>query len=560
MILGERKPNKDALQTDWMTPEEVAEVTSRTESESDKERLLFGLGKGTLVGKYRIIREIGRGGQGKVYLAEDTQLGRQAALKTVTAGALFTQSAMRRFKNEARAVANVRSPNIVQLYEVFEEQGVPFLAMEYVEGDTLLANVNKGILSHRDIVEIIAQCGEAMGEAHRRGLIHRDLKPQNIMLTQNGRPKIMDFGLAKNVLTDSGYSVATLEGQVIGSPAYMSPEQASGESIGPRSDVFALGTVLYQCLSRKLPHQADTPVETIYRVINEEAKPLMSLDPSINDDLNAICMKALEKSPERRYSDAGEFAADLRRWLRNEPVLARRAGVTYRVGKALKRNSDMAMMAGVAATFLAVALSASLWLFASQSTKQVSAGLQSELKTVANTAALMFDKAEMESVIADAETPDDAFESIVLRLNDVRRRNPRVENVYLFKRSEKNELLYVADADAFIRRSEGYFEIGRTWEPRRGSIAAKGFGGPVAEKSAITRGWNECWTGYAPVTDHAGAAVGLLAVEVGAKEIETGMRPVVRTSIQLGAIAGFLFFGFTGIAGFRVLRGSRRTM
>jgi predicted Ser/Thr protein kinase len=554
---------EESHKTVAMTPEEVAEAATGapTPVEVRRERVVSSLCKGMIVGKYRIIREVGRGGQGKVYLAEDTQLGREVALKTVSAGALFTESALKRFKNEARAVANLRSPNIVQLYDVFEADGVPFLSMEFVEGESLLSRVNKGVLSHRDIVEIVAECGEAMGQAHRRGLIHRDLKPQNIMLTRNGEPKIMDFGLAKSVLTDSGYINATLDGQVIGSPAYMSPEQAAGDrgGLGPPSDVFALGTVLYQCLSRKLPHAADTPVETIFRVIHEEATPLTAIDPSISEDLNAICMKALEKAPERRYPDAAEFAADLRRWLRNEPVLARRAGMTYRVGKAIKRNSDVAVVAGVAATFMAITLSASLWLFASESTKQVSAGLQTELKTVANTAALMFAASEMDDVVAHADNPGDTFQAVVLRLNDVRRRNPRVENVYLFRRSAADDsLLYVADADAFIRKGDASFRIGYQWLPADGSIAMRGFRGPVVEKIPVAPEWRECWTGYAPVMDKAGATGGLLAVEMGADAIQTGMRPVTMTTIQIGGIAAVLFLGFTGVAGFRVLRGKKK--
>jgi predicted Ser/Thr protein kinase len=558
--------DRDAIvQTDVMTPEERASADAKTLLEREKrragERVVSSLCDGTIVGKYRIVRQLGQGGQGKVFLAEDIELGREVALKTVTAGALFTESALKRFRNEARAVANLRSPNIVQLYEVFEADGVPFLAMEYVEGETLLSRCNKGGLSHRDVVEIIAECCEAMGQAHRCGLIHRDLKPQNVMLTRNGEPKVMDFGLAKSILTDPGYCSATLEGQVIGSPAYMSPEQASGDrgAVGPRSDVFALGTTLYQCLSRKLPHAADTPMETIFRVIHEEPKPLTSIDPTINEDLNAVCLMALEKSPKRRYADAAEFGADLRRWLRNEPVVARPSGMAQRVGKAFKRNSDVAVVSGVAATFLAVTISASLWLFASQSAKQVSGGVQAELKSVANTAALMFAASEMDQIMLRPEDRENTFRTVVLRLNEVRHRNPRIENVYLFRRPlSEDRLLYVADADAFLRKGGGFFRVGYEWVPSEGSLAKDGFTAPAVDAVPIAPGWGERWTGYAPVTDRDGNTVGLLAVEMGAKEIKSNMQPVVRTTIQVGGIAALLFLGFTGVAGFRVMRGRKK--
>ncbi len=400
-----------------------------------------------------------------------------------------------------------------------------------------------------------------MGQAHRRGLIHRDLKPQNIIITPGGEPKVMDFGLAKSMLSDSNYTVATMEGQVIGSPAYMSPEQASGrrDAIGPPSDVFALGVVLYQCLCSKLPHAADTPMETIFRVVHEDPEPLTAVDPTIGDDLNAICMKALEKSPSRRYADASLFAADLRRWLQNQPVLARPAGVTYRVGKALKRNSDVAVIAGVAATFLAVTISASLWLFASYSARQAAEGLHAELKTVANTAALMFARPDMDRIVAHPEKPDDAFHAVVLRLNDIRRRNPRIRNAYLFRVADSdNRLLYLADADAYLRKGSAIFRVGQPWLPPEGSSAIHGLRDAVADDTPIIPRRGTHWTGYAPVTDADGRAVGLLAVEMNADTIRLGMRPALDTTIQLGAIAAVLFLGFTAVAGFRVFRGNQK--
>lgn len=512
------------------------------------------LSPGSRIGKYRILRELGRGGQGIVLLAQDEVLGRLVALKTMTMHAYLGEDALKRFRNEARAIAQLRHPGIVQLYEVFELHGQPFIAMEYVEGASLLEVVRRKELTRERLLEVIAQACESMGYAHAQGLIHRDLKPHNVLIEKDGTPKIMDFGLARSLRQEAGFTMATMDGQVVGSPAYMSPEQATGLEVGPATDVYALGTLLYQCISGALPFGGDTPAEVMFRIIHEEPEALIARDPTVNPDLSAVCMKALEKDRAARYPTAAEMAADLRRYLRQEPVFARPATLTDRFRKAVRRNYDLAVISGVALTFMAVTITASLLLFARQSSAHATAGLQAELRSVANTAAMMYSEKQLGDLQSREDQQSDSFRTVVMSLNEIRRRNPRVDDVYLLRRAG-DKLAFVADADAFLPGIGARRFPGAEWSIPPGSSAWKGFTQAVADVQPVhTAGAGKHWSAYAPVLSTQGKTIAILGLDMAAEHLAGDMRPALRTTVQVGGLAAILFLGFTGIAAARVLR------
>ena len=281
---------------------------------------------GTRLGDYEIIQQIGQGGMGVVYRAHHCRLHRDVALKLFQPGRLPTRRETLRFQAEAESMARLTHPNIVQIFEVGETDGWPFLALELVEKGTLAQKLYLTLLTHRDAASLVETLARAIQHAHEQKVIHRDLKPANILFDKAGTAKITDFGLAK-VLDEDGQSArdATRTGEPIGTPRYMSPEQASGQhdQIGPRTDVYSLGTLLYECLTGQAPFVAPSVIETLQKIQTDEPLPPRRLQRSIPRDLETICLHCLEKQPERRYQSALNLAEDLRRYLQGEPIQAR---------------------------------------------------------------------------------------------------------------------------------------------------------------------------------------------------------------------------------------------
>ena len=276
-------------------------------------------------GRYEILQEIARGGMGVVYKARQSRLDRIVALKMILAGHLASAADVSRFYGEAQAAANLEHPGIVPIYEVGQYAGQHYFSMAYVEGESLAARLAEGPLPEREAAALVQQLCEAVQYAHQHGVIHRDLKPGNVLIDRDGRPRITDFGLAKQTALASGL---TATGEVLGTPSYMPPEQAAGElaAIGPSADIYSLGAVLYAALTGRPPFQAATPIATLIQVRNADPVSPRLLNPVVKKDLETICLKCLEKEPQRRYASAGEMAEDLRRFLHDEPILARRLG------------------------------------------------------------------------------------------------------------------------------------------------------------------------------------------------------------------------------------------
>jgi formylglycine-generating enzyme required for sulfatase activity len=299
---------------------------------------------------YEVLGVLGRGGMGIVYQARHVKLKRLVALKMIRAGSYASEQELARFQAEAEVVARLQHPHIVQVYEVGEHHGLPFFALEYVDGGSLAQKLTAELLPARSVAGLVQTLARAVNCAHQRGIIHRDLKPANVLLTADGTPKVADFGLAKRVYVDAG---DTQTGAILGTPSYMAPEQAAGRlsEVGPRADVYALGAILYACLTGRPPFRAETPADTLMQVLTDEPVPPRRLQPKVPRDLETICLKCLRKEPARRYASAVELADDLQRWLAGEPIRARPVSLGARGLKWAKRRPTAAalvLLAGLA--------------------------------------------------------------------------------------------------------------------------------------------------------------------------------------------------------------------
>jgi serine/threonine-protein kinase len=308
---------------------------------------------GSRVGDYEIVEEVGRGGMGVVYRAWQESLQRTVALKMIPNAAFAKSQDMARLRIEALAAARLQHPNIVPVYDVGEEGGHPWFSMRYIDGVTLSQRLANGPLQPREAVGLLIPVVEAIGAAHRAGVLHRDLKPANILIARDGTPFVTDFGLAKRVSaeeTNAGGSSSagdlhslTQSGAILGTPAWMSPEQASGQTdtVDVGSDIYSLGAVLFAMLTGRPPFQAASPLDTVLMVLEQDPPSIRMLNRAVDADLEMIVMKCLQKPPDLRYESATALAADLRAWLNSEPITARSSTV-LRIMTRLFRESHHA--------------------------------------------------------------------------------------------------------------------------------------------------------------------------------------------------------------------------
>jgi serine/threonine protein kinase/Tfp pilus assembly protein PilF len=316
-------------------PPDVTGVQHATRSERSVEML------GEL-GDYELLEEIGRGGQGVVFRARQKSLNRSVALKVIGLGQWATKAHLKRFRLEAEAAASLEHPCIVPIYEVGERGGACYFSMGLVEGGQLDEVAKREPMPIRHAAELIAKLARTVHYAHERGILHRDIKPGNILLDAKGEPHLTDFGLARLVETES---TVTRTMEVLGTPSYMAPEQAVGNNaqVSSATDVYGLGAVLYQLLTGHPPFAGGTTYETIKLLLDNEPRQPRQLNPKIDRDLSTICLKCLEKDPKRRYSSALALAEDLECWLKHEPIRARRTGVFARGKKWVRRNPTTAL-------------------------------------------------------------------------------------------------------------------------------------------------------------------------------------------------------------------------
>src|SRR5262245_38244773 len=305
-------------------------------------------------GDYELLEQIGRGGQGVVFRARQKSLNRTVALKVINLGQWSSKAHVKRFRREAEAAASLDHAGIVPIHEVGECDGSCYFSMKFVEGGQLDEVVERSSMSIRQAAELIAKVARIVHYAHEHGILHRDIKPGNILLDAKGEPHLTDFGLARLLETESSVT-QTLD--VLGTPSYMAPEQAVGNNaaVSSATDVYGLAAVLYQLLTGQPPFAGGTTYETIKLLLDTEPRQPRQLNPKIDRDLSTICLKCLEKNPKHRYRAALARAEDLDRWLKDEPITARSIGPFTRGKKWVRRRPSIALMAAMLFT-LAVPL------------------------------------------------------------------------------------------------------------------------------------------------------------------------------------------------------------
>ena len=395
-----------------MTPEpQRANVTHLYDWQSapteapNGERAVFAPDRNAVPG-YELLGEIGRGGMGVVYRAKHLGLNREVALKMVLSGVHAGSTERARFRAEAETVAQLQHPNVVQIYDVGEANGLPYLSLEVCAG-SLADHLNGTPWEPERAARFIITLARAAHAAHTAGVIHRDLKPGNVLIAADGTPKLTDFGLAKR-MGDSGGPTAT--GAVLGTPSYMAPEQASGtiqpgqprtRIFGPPTDVYALGAILYEMLTGRPPFAASSPLDTLIMVTRDDPVPPIRLAPKVPRDLQTICLKCLEKEPSRRYATAADLANDLERFLNSEPIVARPVSAWERGVKWAKRRPASAAL--IAVVIGGIATLASLgWYFTGQLRQERDTAMkaQADAEAAAREAAANFRRAEAEALNA----------------------------------------------------------------------------------------------------------------------------------------------------------------
>src|SRR6266542_2191752 len=324
------------------------------------------------LGDYELLEEVGRGGQGVVFRARQKSLNRTVALKVIGLGQWASKAHLKRFRREAEAAASLEHPGIVPIHEVGERDGSCYFSMKFIEGGQLDEIVRREPMPIRQAAELIVKVARTLQYAHEHGILHRDIKPGNILLDAKGEPHLTDFGLARLVETES---TVTRTMEVLGTPSYMAPEQAVGNNAAVSSvtDVYGLGAVLYQLLTGHPPFAGGTTYETIKLLLDTEPRQPRLLNPKVDRDLNTICLKCLEKDPQRRYVSALALAEDLERWLKHEPIRARRTGLVTRGRKWVRRNPSIAVMAAMLLV-LAVPLGVMIWKTESERSAASNAG------------------------------------------------------------------------------------------------------------------------------------------------------------------------------------------
>jgi TolB-like protein/predicted Ser/Thr protein kinase len=310
-------------------------------------------------GDYELLQEIGRGGQGVVYRARQKSLNRIVALKVIGLAHWATEAHVKRFRLEAEAAASLNHPCIVPIYEVGERDGACYFSMGLVDGGQLDAVAKREPMPLRHAAELIAKLARTVSYAHEHGILHRDIKPGNILIDAKGEPHLTDFGLARLIETES---TVTRTMEVLGTPSYMAPEQAVGNNarVTSATDIYGLGAVLYQLLTGHPPFAGGTTYETVRLVLDTEPRQPRLWNSKVDRDLATICLKCLEKDPQRRYSSALALAEDLERWLKHEPIRARRAGIFTRGRKWVRRNPTSALLTA-SLVALAAAVGAMIW-------------------------------------------------------------------------------------------------------------------------------------------------------------------------------------------------------
>ncbi len=500
-----------------------------------------------LSGRYEVVRALGEGAGGTVFLAKDLKLKRLVALKTILDLDAVPRAQLERFRYEIRASAMMRHPNIVQIHEVLELQGRPVCVMEYIEGLPLqravAANGAESLdgkpvrepLDYSKIAAVFVQIAQGLAHAHTSGIIHRDIKPGNIVLTANDVPKILDFGIAKRSLDAVTQTAApqTHMGEVMGTPSFMSPEQASGDPrlITDSTDIYSLGATLYYCLTRRLPHSGRTIMEIINRVNSHPVELPRAIEPSVPRDLEAICLKAMEKNPGARYLSALDFAADLENYLHRRPVSARPYDFREKLLRAVGHRKELFFSSVVLILLMFAGLVVSQFVQYKVARQSLVDDLRTSLEGVAATAALAISAADIEQIHGKQDRDSAAFISTVTTLKKVKTQNPKVVFVYVMRESTKTPgmLEFVAEDDMLDTLAEldddgnGVLE-GLERPSEVGDVYAETLEFPAMREGLLRTTsdpdtsridqYGVSLSGYSPIRNDAGESVAVLGVDM----------------------------------------------
>ena len=440
---------------------------------------------------YVVEAVLGRGGMGVVFRARHLALNRPVALKMVLAGGYVSPAERECLRREAELIAALRHPHIVPLFDVGESDGRPYFTMELVEGGTLAQKLAGTPLPARPAAALVAQLADAVHAAHQLGVVHRDLKPANVLLTPDGTPKIGDFGLARRVDGSGG----TITGTVVGTPSYMAPEQARGEvrSVGPATDVYGLGAILYKALTGHPPFRAATAAETVVQVLSQPPAPPSRLNNTVPRDLETICLKCLEKQPERRYPTAAALADDLLRFQRGETITARPVSRTERVLRWTRRNPTAATLIATAVLLVGVAATVGLREWDLSVKREAELARWSDRLEFVNRLQEDGRFAEARAILQEAQADDPAVQR---QIADARDRLKLVETLDAIRlnrdrKADGNGLDYAASS----RKYEGAFRSAHlgTCDERPEHVAGRLVASPV-RKSIIAAldDWAAC--------------------------------------------------------------------
>ena len=408
---------------------------------------------------YEVEGLLGRGGMGIVYKARHLGLNRFVALKMLIFGAYAGPNERARFRREAEAEASLRHPNIVHVYDVGDHEGWPYFTMEFVEGGSLAQALAGTPQPARQAAELLAVLAEAVHVAHQGGIVHRDLKPANILLTADGTPKIADFGLARHF---DGEPALTLSGAKVGTPSYMAPEQVVGKvgTIGPAADIYALGAVLYEMLTGRPPFRGETASETERQVVSEEPVLSARFNARVRRDLETFCLTWLHKYPQRRYSDAGALAEDVRRFVAGHPIRARRTNPLERAWRWCRRNPSGAALAATVLIMVGLSVGGALWVQRQRLERRLEAELRRGRARLAIEGALehqedlrlrgLWDDAKVELALAEARLYDAESDALRLRLTQA---HSELEKAMKAEAEDPGLALRMAMAEAELGRA-----------------------------------------------------------------------------------------------------------
>jgi serine/threonine-protein kinase len=511
-----------------------------------------------LAGRYRVERELGAGGMGRVFLATDLALERPVALKTILPEVLEDPHWTERFRLEATVVAGLQHHGIVQVYEILEIQGTPVLVMEYVPGTELREAVDEGRFDDRELARLMAEVCDAIAFAHSHGVIHRDLKPGNVLVSADGAPKVADFGLATDRSRRRSAALERVEeGSILGSPSYLAPEQALGDPrrVDSRCDVYGLGVTLYYALTRRPPFRAPTFTEVVEQVVNGELVPPSRVRPGVSPDLEAICLKAMARDPDDRYQTAGEMARDLRNATVGLRVSARRYGARETVARAVASRKEPFALAVAMILLMAAGIYGSVTMLHANAKTALFEELRRHVTDLASTAAMTIDPAWVRAASGPDGPAAPETQKLTSLLSQIDQHNPDIRYVWVMRRSGKDHatMTFVAvsvpqpDSDSAAGSGPATAAAARPGDPFDASRFPElllGFEGATADRDYDqTDEWGVALSGYAPVVDEAGRAIAVIGVDVARTELDDRFAALDRSLAVSLVLSGALAVG-----------------